>query len=152
MPARAGGFIIGVVLEAISEPARAFDAPSSYLFVLAREPVDAAAALLGWADGPPDLCVTSPSRRARATAAFAFGGHFVPIMIEPMLAGRDPRESADDFAARHAQALRIVHAFDTRAALVVCDDHPARWAMPFFADGDELLRRAELIERELPLP
>jgi isopentenyl diphosphate isomerase/L-lactate dehydrogenase-like FMN-dependent dehydrogenase len=79
-------------------------------------------------------------------------GQSLPIMIEPMLGGRDLRESADDFAARHAQALRIVHAFGTCAALVICDDYPARWAMPLFADGNNLLRHAELIEREVPLP
>jgi hypothetical protein len=81
MPTGAAGFIIDVV-EAIREPAHVFEVARKYLFVLAREPVEAGAALGGWADGPPDLCVTSPSRRARATAASACARQFVPIPIE----------------------------------------------------------------------
>jgi hypothetical protein len=45
-----------------------------------------------------------------------------------------------------------VLAFDTRAALVVCDDVPAHWGTPLFVDDESLLRSIELTERELPLP
>jgi hypothetical protein len=134
----------------MSAALRPFDGPRSYLFVSARDPLAAAAAVWGWADGPPDLCVTSPSPDAHETAAFACAGHSVRILDEPMLARRAAGESVGDFDSRYAEALRIVLAFDTRAALVVCDLVPARWATPFFVDGESLRRRAELIEREAP--
>jgi hypothetical protein len=133
-------------------PASAFDAPRSYLFVSAGDPRAAAAAVSVWAEGPPDLCVTSPSPRARHAAAVACRGHLVQMIDEPLLASRQSLESADDFAARYAEAMRIVLAFDTRAALVVCDDVPTHWATPFFVDDESLLRSIELTERELPLP
>jgi len=138
--------------QAVTEPAGAFDAPRSYLLVSAGDPLAAAAAVSVWADGPPDLCVTSPSRRAHVAAAVASNGHLVQTIDEPMLAPRQALESADDFAARYAEAMRIVLAFDTRAALVVCDDVPAHWATPLFVDDETLLRSVELTERELPLP
>ncbi len=136
----------------MSQPARAFDAPRSYLLVSADDPSAAAAAVSAWAEGPPDLCVTSPSPEARAAAAVASKGHYVPMIDEPLLARRQFFESEDDFAARYAEAMRIVLVFDTRAALVVCDDVPARWATPLAVDDESLLRSVELVERELPLP
>ena len=136
----------------MTEPASSFDAPRSYLFVSAWNPPGAAAAEGGWIAGPPDLCVTSPSARARSAARLASAGRFVPIIAEPMLAGRSARESAGDFAARFAMALRIVYAFAARAALVVCDELPPSWTPPLFVDGRGLVRWAALIERELPLP
>ena len=69
---------------------------------------------------------------------------------EPVLAGRLPDESAADFAARTAAALRTLNAFETRAALVICDD--LLDGMPAVPNGDELLRRAESIERQIPAP
>jgi hypothetical protein len=143
------GRIIGIML---SDPVSAFDAPRSYLLVSADDPSAAAAAVSAWVEGPPDLCVTSPSRRAHDTAAVACNGHFVQMIDEPLLAGRQSLESADDFAARYADAMRNVLVFDTRAALVVCDDVPTRWATPLVADDESLLRKVELTERRLPLP
>jgi hypothetical protein len=136
----------------VSQPASAFDAARSYLLVSAGDPPAAAAAVSVWAAGPPDLCVTSPSRRAHVAAAVACNGHLVQTIDEPMLASRQSLESEDDFAARYAEAMRIVLALDTRAALVVCDDVPAHWATPLVADDESLLRSIELTERELPLP
>jgi hypothetical protein len=95
---------------------RGFDAPRSYLFVSAREPLAAAVALWSWADGPPDIGITSPSPEAQDTATFAAAGHFVTIFDEPLLERRRPGESWDDFRARFAKA-RIVATYDTRAAL-----------------------------------
>jgi hypothetical protein len=132
--------------------AHGFDAPRSYLFVSAREPLAAAAALWSWADGPPDLCITSPSPEAQDTAAFAAAGHFVTTFDEPLLARRRPGESWNDFRDRFAEGLRIVAAYDTRAALVVCDEVPDRWPTPFVLDGENILERAELLEGEVPLP
>jgi len=89
---------------------------------------------------------------ARHAAAVACRGHLVQMIDEPLLASRQSLESADDFATRYAEAMRIVLAFDTRAALVVCDDVPTHWATPLFVDDESLLRSIELTERELPLP
>ncbi len=138
--------------DTVAAEARAFDAPRSYLFVSAREPLAAATALWSWAEGPPDLCITSPSPEAQDTAAFAAAGHFVTIFREPLLARRSPGESWNDFRDRFAEGLRIVSAYDTRAALVVCDEVPDRWSMPFVLDDRSILERAELLEGEVPLP
>jgi hypothetical protein len=124
-----------------------FDAPRSYLFVLAREPLAAAVALWSWADGPPDLCIASPSPEAQDTAAFAAAGHFVTIFDEPLLARRRSGESWDDFRYRFAEGLRIVSTYDSQAALVVCDEVPDRWPMPFVLDDKSILERAaDLLE------
>jgi hypothetical protein len=131
---------------------RGFDAPRSYLFVSAREPLAAAAALWSWAEAPPDVCLTSPSPEAKDTAAFADAGHFAMIFDEPLLARRRPDESWDDFRERFAEALRIVSTYDGRAALVVCDELPDDWATPFVLDGDGILARADVLENEVPLP
>jgi hypothetical protein len=58
----------------------------------------------------------------------------------------------DNFADRYVEALRIVLTYDARAALVVCDELPAKWGAPLFADDESLQRRADRLERELPLP
>ena len=44
-----------------------FDAPRSYLVVTADDRLKAAEAVRSWPDGPPDLCITSPSDEARGT-------------------------------------------------------------------------------------
>jgi hypothetical protein len=129
----------------------AFDPPRHYLLVAADEPIGAAAAVWEWKNGPPDLCVTSPSAEARGTGVFACAGHFVRMVEEPLLASRNG-DSATDFVDRFAEALRVVLAFDGRAVLVVCDDVPVQWATPLAADKEALGRRAALIERTLPLP
>jgi hypothetical protein len=136
---------------AVTAPPVMFEGPSSYLFVSSREPAAAAEAVAEWADGPPDVCVTSPSSRARETAAFACRGHYVDTITEPLLAGRGPAESGADVAARYAEALRTIYALNTRAALVVFDD-PLAEGKPFVLDAGALLERAESIERRLPSP
>jgi hypothetical protein len=125
---------------------------SSYLFASAAEPLDTAAAVRGWEDGPPDLCVISPSYAAEETAIFVSANHFVQIVEEPLLAGRGSTESADDFVARFAEALRTVLAYDGRAVLVVCDELPDEWAVPFVGSSHDVEARADLLERALPLP
>ena len=131
---------------------RRLDGPRSYLVVSAREPFTAAAAASAWPDGPPDLCITSPSREAHDTGAFVAARHFMTMMDEPLLARRRPTESRNDFRDRFAMALRIVAVYDTRAALVVCDELPDQWPTPFVLDGESILRRASLLEDEVPLP
>lgn len=138
--------------QAVVVEPRGFDAPRSYLFVTAREPLAAAVALRSWADGPPDLCLTSPSPEAQDTAAFAADGHFVTIFDEPLLARRRPGESWDDFKGRFAEGLRIVATYDTRAALVVCDELPDDWATPFVLAGEGIVERAAVLEHALSLP
>ena len=165
MTVDAAGCTIGIMLrgltpdhvlrpgsQAVSRPANAFDAPRSYLLVTADDPSAAAAAVSVWADGSPDLCVTSPSPRAHEVAVVACAGRFVRMIDEPLLASRQSLESADDFAARYAEAMRVVLALDARAALVVCDEVPRRWRTPLFVDDEGLRQRVELTERELPLP
>ena len=138
--------------HAVAPEPSVFDAPRRYLFVSARDPLGAAAAVWSWPEGPPDLCVTSPSPEAQDTAGFASAGHLVTIVVEPMLARRRATESWDDFKARFAEGLLIVSAHDTRAALVVCDQFPDEWRAPFVVDGESILRRADLLRREVPLP
>jgi broad specificity phosphatase PhoE len=135
----------------VTAPPVMFEGPRSYLFVSAGEPAAAAEAVAEWTDGPPDVCVTSPSARARETAAFASAGHYVDTITEPLLAGRGPAESGADVAARYAEALRNLYALKTRAALVVFDD-PLAEGKPFVLDGDALVERAESLERRLPSP
>jgi undecaprenyl-diphosphatase len=137
--------------QAVVVEPRGFDAPRSYLFVSAHEPLAAAVALRSWAEGTPDLCLTSPSPEAQDTGAFA-AGRFVTLFDEPLLARRRPGESWDNFRDRFAEALRIVATYDTRAALVVCDELPDGWATPFVLDDDGIIARAAVLEKELPLP
>jgi hypothetical protein len=96
-----------------------------------------------WKGGPPDLCVTSPSPEAADTAVLACARHFVTILDEPVLARRRQTESWDDVAARFAQALLVVSADDTRAALVVCDAVADRWPIPLVLDGESMLERSD---------
>jgi hypothetical protein len=125
---------------------------SSYLFASAADPLETAQAVRAWDQGPPDLCVISPSSASEDTAVFASAGHFVQIVEEPLLAGRGGTESADDFTARFAEALRTVVAYEGSAVLIVCDELPGDWAVPFAADGADVETRAEWLERALPLP
>ena len=129
-----------------------FDSPRSYLVITAREPLAAAVAVRSWPEGPPDLCVTSPSPEAQDTAAFASGNHPVTTFDEPLLARRHPGESWDDFRSRFAEGLRVVSTYDTRAALVVCDEVPDHWTTPLLLDGDSILELAGSLEGEVPLP
>jgi len=105
-----------------------------------------------WAEGPPDLCITSPSPEAQDTAAFAVPGDSVTVFDEPLLARRRPGETWDNFRDRFAEGLRIVATYDTRAALVVCDEFPDGWTTPLVLDGDGIVARAALLEDEVPLP
>jgi hypothetical protein len=122
----------------------------TYLFVSAAEPL--AAAQAAWsAPTPIDLCVSGPSAEARDAAAFASAGRSVRMVEEPLLGAR--RADEDDIAVirRHADALRALHALDTRSALVVWDDVAASGQSALVLDGAWLLHTAELIERHLPL-
>jgi hypothetical protein len=136
----------------VNTPPYRLDAPRAYLFVSTDEPLAASAALSTWDDGRPDLCVMSPSGKAHDTAVFASAGHYVRRIVEPMLASRRPAESMDDFADRFAEAMLIVLAFDALSVLVVCDELPPDWTTPLFVDDEGLLRRADRLERKLPLP
>jgi hypothetical protein len=131
---------------------RRFDAPRSYLVVTGGDRLAAAEAVRSWPDGPPDLCITSPSDEARETAALLVAGDYVPILNEPLLEARHRFESWDNFTDRFAMGLRIVSVYDTRAALVVCDELPDGLATPFALDGESILRRAALLDSEVPLP
>jgi hypothetical protein len=131
---------------------RPFDSPRSYLVVTASEPLAAAVAVRLWRDGPPDLCVTSPSSEAQETAAFASDGHTVTIFDEPLFARRKPVEKWNDFRVRFAEGLRVVSVYDSRAALVVCDEVPDRWTTPLLLDGVSILELAGSLESEVPLP
>jgi hypothetical protein len=111
----------------------------TYLFVSAAEPLLSAIAVSA-APTPPDLCVTSPSDRARATAAFACAGRFVRTIDEPLLASPRDDESSADVAARFARALRALHAFDSRYILVVLDEVGLGGCSGFELDDEALLR------------
>jgi hypothetical protein len=43
-------------------------------------------------------------------------------------------------------------AAEALSTLVVCDELPAKWVTPLFADDKSLQRRADRLESELPLP
>ena len=120
--------------------------------VTAKEPLAAAIAVRSWADGPPDLCVTSPSPEAEDTAAYASDGLSVSTFDEPLLARRRPAEDWNDFRARFAEGLRIVSTYDAHAGLVVCDELPDKWKTPLVLDGDSILELAGSLESEVPLP
>jgi hypothetical protein len=123
----------------------------TYLFVSSAEPLAAAEA--AWsAPTPIDLCIMGPSDEARDAARFACAGRPVRMDAEPLLGARRPDESDLDLAARQADAFRALYALDTRAALVIWDDNEHASETPLLVDEQWLLRRAELIERELPLP
>jgi DNA-binding transcriptional ArsR family regulator len=66
---------------------------ASYLFVSAQQPT-ISARIAGAAPEPIDLCVTSPSPTARATAATATNGRWVFTVDEPLLATRERLELA----------------------------------------------------------
>jgi hypothetical protein len=110
----------------------------TYLFVSAAEPLLSAIAVSA-APAPPDLCVTSPSHRARATAAFACAGHVVRTIDEPLLAGPGDSESPTDVAARFVKALHVLHAIESRYILVVLDEIGLCGASGFELDGEALL-------------
>jgi broad specificity phosphatase PhoE len=111
----------------------------TYLFVSAAEPLLSAIAVSA-APTSPDLCVVSPSRRARATAAFACAGRLVRIVDEPLLARARDDESHADVAARFAEALRVLHALDARNVLVVLDEIGLCGTSGFELDDEALLR------------
>jgi hypothetical protein len=129
-----------------------FDAKRSYLVVTSREPLAAAVAVRAWPDGPPDLCVTSPSSEAKDTAAFVSDRQPVTTFDEPLLERRRRTEKWNDFRTRFAEGLRVVSAYDTRAALIVCDEIPDRWETPLALDGGSIIELAGSLEDEVPLP
>jgi hypothetical protein len=128
-----------------------FDPPRSFLFVSAYDPEAAVTAVREWADGPPDVCMRSPSTAAHETAARACPDG-VPVFEEALLAGRFADEDAADYAARTETALRLLNALETRSALVVWDELRSPGGMPFVVTGDELVSAADAIDRDLPAP
>jgi len=124
---------------------------ATYTFVSSLQPT-VSARVAAEAAEPIDLCVTSPSVDARTTAAAARNGHFVFTVDEPLLAGRVRDESVNDVRARYAQALRVIAAYNTRSALVVCDDLGVFGQTAVTMDGAGLFETADAIERALPLP
>jgi hypothetical protein len=124
---------------------------ASYLFVSALQPTISELVVRTAAE-PIDLCVTSPSPTAPATAAAAKNGHWVFTVDEPLLAARERHESRTDVMARYAQALRVIAAYDTRSALVVCDQLEILGDPVVTMDEAGPLRTAEEIEQALPLP
>jgi hypothetical protein len=124
---------------------------ASYLFVSALQPT-ISTRVAGAAPEPIDLCVTSPSTTARETAARAVNGRWVFTVDEPLLASRERHESVSDVMARYAQALRVIAAYDTRAALVVCDELDMLGPAVVTLDDQGILQAADAIERRLPLP
>jgi len=124
---------------------------AAYFFVSSLQPTVSARVAVEAVD-PIDLCVTSPSKEAHETAAAARNGQFVFTVDEPLLAGRVPHETANDVLARYAQALRVIAAYSTRCALVVCDDLEIFGRNVVRMDESDLLATADAIERRLPLP
>jgi hypothetical protein len=124
---------------------------ATYYFVSSLQPT-VSAQIAGAISVPIDLCVTSPSEAARATAATAKNGHWVFTVDEPLLASRERHESVSDVMARYAQALRVIAAYDTRAALVVCDELDMLGPAVVTLDDQGILQAADAIERRLPLP
>jgi hypothetical protein len=123
---------------------------ANYLFVSALQPTISERAASTAAE-PIDLCVTSPSPTARAAAA-AKNGHWVFTVDEPLLAARERHESRADVMARYAQALRLIAAYDTRSALVVCDQLEMLGDPVVTMDESAPLLTAEEIEQALLLP
>jgi hypothetical protein len=124
---------------------------ASYLFVSSQQPT-ISAGIAGAAPEPIDLCVTSPSPTARATAATATNGRWVFTVDEPLLAARERHETIADVMARYAEALRTIAAYDTRSALVVCDELGVLGLPAVGLDEAGLMKTADHIERMLPLP
>jgi broad specificity phosphatase PhoE len=122
----------------------------TYLFVSAAKPFLGAIAVSA-APTPPDLCVTSPSPRARATAAFACAGRSVRTVDEPLLARPDDGESSGDVAARFARALGALHVLNSRFVLVVVDEVGLRGRSGFELDDVALLRDALRIAHDQSL-
>jgi hypothetical protein len=75
----------------------------------------------------------------------------VHTIDEPLLAGRGLGESAADVGARYAEALRVLHALDSRHTLVVVDELQLNGGGALRLDDAALLRHAQRIERELPV-
>jgi hypothetical protein len=123
----------------------------TYLFVSSFDP-EAAEHAVSMTPASPDLCVISPSTAARETALFAMSGRWIFKVEEPLLAARVPCESGADVIARWAQALRDLRAYDTRSALVVCDELGTLGRRPLGMDGDALVRAAEALESALAGP
>jgi hypothetical protein len=131
--------------------AETIDPRRTYLVVATSEP-EAAAQAVRAAPVRPDVCVTSPSAEAHATAALAAAGHYMWMFDEPLLARRGDGESTADLAGRYAHALRVLHALDSRRTLVVVDDFPLDGRPTLELDDAGLLRYAQRIEQALPLP
>ena len=124
--------------------------------ILLASSCDRAAAMrvVATVECPPDLIVTSPSAKARETAAFAVRGRYVPMFDEPLLAARAPEEAGIDILARFVQGLRAVCASDERArsVLVVVDGLDVLGAAAFTLEEAGIERLADDLELALPFP
>ena len=123
----------------------------SILFVSSFSPEAARQAVLN-SGLDVELAVISPSARARETAGFAVGGHWVFMLEEPLLASRAFAESGEDVLSRLAQAIRAIDARDARALLVVVDGLDILGATAFSLDEEGLIQAAQDLERLLPQP
>ena len=122
-----------------------------FILVSASSP-EAAAQAVADAPQPPDLCLTSPSKEARDTVAFAFQGRWVFTLEEPLLAERSEHEDGGDVLARLAVALRSIAAYDANLPFVVCDRLDVLGATAFQIDELGLSQLADDLDRVVPLP
>ena len=123
----------------------------SVVLASASSPQEAAVACAD-ATPPVDLIVVGPTALAREAAAVVAGGRWIRTVEEPLLAPRGPGESGDNVLWRLAKALRVVHAHEAAAPLVLLDGLDVLGASAFVLDEDELMRFADELERLLPLP
>ena len=99
---------------------------------------------------PIDLVVTSPTELAQQAAASVVGDRWVFTLKEPLLAPRASGESGGDVLARFAQALRGVHARESRVSLVMCDTLDLLGGSTFVLDEKGLMHVADALD-QLPL-
>jgi len=123
----------------------------TFIPVSADDPVGAAEAVFS-AGAPPDICVVSPTRNARAAATTALRGRWIAMVEEPLLAGRTEAESGGDVLARLAQGLRGALALDATMPLVVCDRIDTLGATAFLLDEEGVTRLADDLDQTLSLP
>ncbi len=122
-----------------------------FILVSADDPVAAAEAVSS-ASAPPDVCLVSPTRKARAAATTAVRGRWISMVDEPLLAGRAEAESGEDVLARLAQGLRGALALDAALPLIVCDRIDILGATAFLLDEEGVERLADDLDRALSVP
>jgi len=123
----------------------------TFILVSAGDPVSAAEAVAN-TDAPPDICVVSPSRKARAAATTAVRGRWISMVEEPLLARRAEAESGDDVLGRLAQALRGALALEAALPLIVCDRIDILGATAFVLDEEGVNHFADEFDRAQSVP